>query len=408
MALAQRTAAATIFEKGTDTELVGPAMLAAIDLFKKLTGGIPEKNIIDIYPNPYKTKTVKIDLGFIEERLGVAVSKKDITAYLRSLEFECNWSGNTLSVNVPSFRAKDVESGEDILEEIARIYGYHNLPSKIMEGPVPVRPINPEFDFELNLKQLLTGWGGTEIYTLSLVPEEYVDEKALKLKNPLGTESEYLRTSLMPSIITSVSQNSGAKERFHLFEMANIYLRKINDLPNEILTLAGVFSGYPYREAKGVIEALTDKLHIQVAFEPLDEKGFAASKCALIKSGSEVIGKIGIPEGTDFVYYEFNINKLAEISPKVIAYKQISKYPAQIEDITLILPERTKLGEVVESIKSVKNILNVTLTGVYENSYTFRVWYHNPEKTLTDEDVEIIRKLLLGEIKQKFGGALKN
>jgi phenylalanyl-tRNA synthetase beta chain len=408
MALAQRTIAATIFEKGTDTELVEPAILEAIKLFKDLTGGIPEKNIIDIYPNPYKTKIVKISLAFVEERLGVTIPKKDITNYLKALEFECVWSGNELTVNVPSFRAKDIETSEDILEEIARIYGYHNLPSKIMEGEIPTRPANPEFNFEFQLKQMLAGWGGTEVYTLSLVPKEYAGEKSLKLKNPLGTESEYLRTSLMPSLILAAIQNAGISEKFHLFEMANVYIPRPNDLPEERLTLSEIFSGYSYREAKGIIEALTEKLGIETSFESVEAKGFAASKCAFIKCKNEEIGKIGVAENSDFIYYEFDVAKLAKLSPKVVGFKEISKYPAQIEDITFDLPEKTRVGEVIKTINNLQlTISKVELTDVYNNSYTFRIWYHNPNKTLTNEEVEGIRKEILSSVKNKFGGTVK-
>jgi phenylalanyl-tRNA synthetase beta chain len=420
MAFAQRTMAASIFEKGTDTELVGPAILSAIDLFKDLTGGIPEKNIIDIYPSPYKTKTIKISLEFIEERLGVAIPKKDITSYLNTLEFESVWKKNILTVNVPSFRSHDVLSTEDILEEIARIYGYHNLPSRIMDGEIPTRPADPRFSFERELKEMLLGWGGTEVYTLSLVPKEYVDEKSLKLKNPLGTDYEYLRTSLMPSLVSAATGNLGTTENFHLFEMANVYLPRRNqmeagiDLPDEKLMLGGIFFGYSYREAKGIVEALTEKLHIKADFMEEDSKGFDASKCAIIKSGKEIIGKIGIPENVNFIYYEFDVEKLEKISPAVVTYKEIPKYPAQIEDVTLAFPAKTRVGEVIDAISNSHGseprsfpIFNVELKDIYKDSYTFRIWYQDPEKTLTNEDVEKIRNEILEKVKEKFGGVIK-
>lgn len=408
MALAQRTTAATIFEKGTDTELVAPAILQAIDLFKDITGGTPEKNIIDIYPNPYKTKVVKIDLDFIEKRLGVSIPKKDISNYLNALEFESVWKGDNLSVNIPSFRAKDVESPEDILEEIARIYGYHNIRGKIMDSEIPTRPANPEFSFELKLKQWLSGWGGTEIYTLSLVPKNFTDEKALKLKNPLGTESEYLRTSLMPSLLSAASENLGGASDFHLFEMANVYIPRTNDLPDEKLMLAGVFSGYSYRQAKGIIEAFIEKLNIKANLESSEEKGFSASKCVLITSKNELIGKIGFAENSNFIYYEFEVKKIIKLSPPVIAYKEISKYPSQIEDLTFELPERTRVGQVIETIISLgHNVESVELRDIFNNSYTFRIWYHDSGKTLTDADVEKIRNEILPNLKTKFGAVLK-
>ncbi len=408
MALAHRTTAATIFEKGTDTELVAPAILEAINLFKKITGGTPEKNIIDIYPNPYKTKVVKIDLNFIEERLDISIPKKDITNYLNLLEFESVWKGNTLSVNIPSFRAKDVETSEDILEEIARIYGYHNLPSQIMDGEIPTRPENPQFAFEIQLKNYLCGWGGNEVYTLSLVSGKFTDEKSLKLKNPLGTDSEYLRTSLMPSLLDAASENLGTIDDFHIFEMANIYIPKVNNLPEEKLILAGVFSGYSYRDAKGVIEALFEKLHIKINFESLDAKGFVASKCASIIAGKEILGKIGVSEKVNLIYYEFDFQKLFKVSTLPVSFNEISKYPSQIEDLTIYLPERTRVGDVTKSIVLSNKFINeVAYIGEFNSNYTFKVKYHNPDKTLTNEEVEKIRESVLKNIKDKFGGTFK-
>lgn len=407
MYLAQRTAAATIFEKGTDAELVAPAILQAIELFKSLTRGEVSKNILNIYPAPYKTLTAVVSLKFIEKRLGVAIPKKDITNYLNTLGFGCSWAGDSLTAEIPSFRSKDVKNPEDILEEIARIYGYHNLPSKIMEGSLPDRPEDHKFGFETSVKNILSGFGGTEIYTLSLVPKKYVDEKHLKLKNPLGPETEYLRTSLMPSVIAAAKENVGLKDKFHLFEMANIYLPQNDNLPKERLVLAGTFFGFTYRQAKGTVEAMLERLHIEATFKIEESKGFGASKCAFIYHGSVVIGKIGVPENTGFIYYEFIMEKFMESAPKVSSFKPIPKYPAQIEDINFILPQKTKIGDVIEQIKNNKLVLNAELIDIYEDSHTFRIWYQDKTKTLTDSEVKSIRDKIISSLKSKFGGSLK-
>jgi phenylalanyl-tRNA synthetase beta chain len=408
MSLAQRTMAATIFEKGIDTELVAPAILQAIELFKTLTKGVVSKEILNIYPEPYKTLSAKISYDFIKNRLGIEVPKKDVVSYLSSLGFECNWSGNMLTAKIPSFRAKDVKLSEDLLEEIARIYGYHNLPSKIMEGDLPERPRDTKFSFEQNIRNILSGFGGMEIYTLSLVPQNYVDEKCLKLKNALGPDTEYLRTSMMPSIVAAANENIGLAEKFHLFEIANVYISKPADLPEEILMLAGIFLKYSYRQAKGIVEGLFEKINLKVTYKSEESKGFGASKCVFIYYKDIYIGKLGILENTDLVYYEFVVEKLLEFSPKVISFIPISKYPAQIEDINFILPETTRVGEVVDSIKNIKFINNVELVDTYQSSCSFRIWYQDTKKTLTNEDVEKIRKEIISSLKSKFGASIKD
>jgi phenylalanyl-tRNA synthetase beta chain len=339
------------------------------------------------------------------------ITRKEITAYLSSLGFESKWEGGILDVKVPSFRAKDIKSPEDILEEIARIYGYHNLPSKIMDGSIPDRPEDLKFGFERNLKNIISGFGGTEMYTLSLVPESSVDEKHLTLRNPLGSDTKCLRTSLMPSAIEAAKGNAGLKERFHLFEISNIYIPKNNDLPTELMMLAGVFSGYTYRQAKGVIEALLQRLNTTVTFKAEEEKRFGASKCAFIYKGDLLIGKIGIPENTDMVYYEFDVEKLmnyAKYSMNTPSFKAIPKYPAQIEDINFELPQKTKIGEVIEQFINTKFVAKAELIDIYKDSYTFRIWYQDETKTLTDHDVEGVRNKIISSLKSKFGGNLKD
>jgi len=410
MALAQRTAAATIFEKGTDAELVGPATLLAVKLFETLTKGRADQNILNIYPQPYKVFSVKISEKFINERLGIEIQKKEITAYLSSLDFECKWEGDILDVKVPSFRAKDIRAPEDILEEIARIYGYHNLPSRIMDGDIPDRPTEVKFAFENNLRNIISGFGGTEIYTLSLVPESFVDEKHLKLKNPLGPDTLCLRTSLMPSVIGAAKENIGLKERFHLFEIANVYIPRSNDLPDEKMILGGVLSGYSYRRAKGVVEALLERLNIDVIFKSEEEKGFGASRCAFIYYADVLVGKIGIAENTELVYYEFYLEKLmksAKYSINTPSFIKIPKYPAQIEDVNFNLPQKTKIGEVIEQLKNTKFVVKAELVDIYKDSYTFRVWYQDQTKTLTDKEVHGIRNEIISSLKSKFGGNLK-
>lgn len=408
MGLAQRTMAATIFEKGTDTELVAPAILRGIGLFKELTRGTVEREILDIYPKPFKAKIISLDLEFIEKRLGISISQKDISNYLSSLGFENNWKGNIITVSVPSFRSQDVMGAEDIVEEIARIYGYHNLPSEIMTGRLTGRATSERFGFETKIKNYLSGWGGNEIYTLSLVPKDYVSEDALKLKNPLGEESGFLRTSLLPSLIQAAKENKGTFEKFHIFEMANVYLPKKNDLPEERMMLAGIFENHDYRSAKGIVEALLQKLKIDVNFDIQETKDFTAGKCAKITTDKEDVGLIGYPQGTNFVYYEFEVEKLFKLSRNVKEYVPIPKYPAQVEDITFSLPEKTMVGEVIDLFKKEILVTNCQLTDIYKNNYTFKIWYQSLEKTLTDNEVEKEREKIIKRVKDKFGGQTKD
>ena len=407
MSLAQRTEAATLFEKGLDPELVTDGIGRGIELFVKFTGGKAEKEILDIYPNPYKAKKVTTDIDFIASRLGTGVEKEKISQILRSLGFETAWRGKILEVLVPSFRAGDIEIPEDVVEEIARLYGYHNLPSELMQGALPEPPKDAPFGFEEKVKNILKGYGGVEVYTFSLVALEEAPT-GLKLKNPLGKESEYLRTSLMPSLLTAARQNAGEKEPFHLFEMANVYLPKKGDLPDEKMTLGGIFANTSFREAKGVVEGLVGELNVKSEIFSEDAAHYLPNRHIYLKVKGKILGEFGeLSQG--YLYYEFDAEALREAYREIESFKPIPKYPAQIEDLTFSFPSRTKIGEVIDYVfSSNKSVAKMELGDIYNENYTFRLWYQHPDKTLTDIEVEKVRNQLTKGLKNKFGAIVKS
>lgn len=408
MSLAIRTVAANLNEKGVDPELGKVSMLRAIELAQKITKARVASKIYDNYVLVNKPKTVETTHEFIENRLGIKVDKARISSILNSLEFGSEWSGKKLAVKVPSYRARDISLPEDIVEEIARIYGYHNIPSILMGGKIPDPPENTPFEFEMKIKQSLKSLGGIEVYTLSLVSKQDVAIGSLKLTNPLGADSEYLRTTLAPSLIKAASQNLGEREPYHLFEMANIYKPQKGNLPEEKMTLGGVFSNYEYREAKGVIEGLLDELRLEYQLVQSDQSLFLPSRGLVVECHGEIVGKFGITINVNIIYYEFEIEKLRKNYKNVSLYKPIPKYPPQIEDITFTLPEKTRVGDIISLIVSVdKSTNSVELTDIYKNSYTFRIYYQDPDKTLNNEDVKTIRENFLKKLK-KVGVAQKN
>lgn len=409
MKLAKRSEAAMLFEKGTDPQLVKAGILRAVDMFIKLTKGIPEKEILDLYPNPYKETTVSLSLEEINKKLGIEIAKKDILVILSPLGFNPSWEKNTLKVEIPSFRANDINIPEDIIEEIARIYGYHNLPSKLMSGAIPDKPKDSHFPFEDNVKNILKGYGGCEVYTLSLVSKEKTFKESLKLKNPLGPESEYLRGALIYSLKEAAEENLRDKEPFHLFEIANVYIPRLNDLPDEKMTLAGIFANTNYREAKGIIESLLSELNIKTDFVQEELKDFTPGQRVTIKVNGKIIGELGNLEETGLIYYEFDIETLNILSKNVKKYSPILQNPPQIEDITLSFPKKTRIGEIMSLITNHNSLItNVELRDIYNDSFTFRIWYQDPSKNLTDKEVEKIRNNILQTIKAKYGGYLKN
>lgn len=362
MSLAQRTEAAVIFEKEPNPELVKPVLLAGIQLFKQLIGGKPGSKIIDLYPKPYILKKVTIPLQLIKDRLGVDISEKMVIGILDSLGFDCKLKieNSKISIVVPSWRNKDINIPEDIVEEVARIYGYHRLPSQIMATTIPTNYPDEKFQLEYQLKTWLAGMGLTEIYTNSLVGCSAPNQ--LKIKNALSTEWQYLRNSLVPS----------HTQNFPAFEIANVYLPRPGQLPEEKLQL--IISGITdYLKLKGIIEVLSAKLHTEIT--------------PLYQSNSVVIDLLPV-------------FKKASIYPH---YQPVSSHPPLIEDLTFTLPEQTFIGPVIDSIKTANKLIkSVTLSATYQQNFTFTLKYQSLTSDLSAADIEPIRKKIVSELIKKF------
>lgn len=402
MQLGQRTEAAVLFEKGIDSEGVKPAIISAIDLVERLSGGKAENEILDIYPKPYKTKIITVTKEEIDILIGIKISEKEMVNYLTNLGFEVKWNKNKLVVKVPSYRADDINIKEDIAEEIARIYGYHNLPSVLMAGSLPAPRVNEEFIIEKKVKETLVSLGATEVYNLSLT-----EKGDIKLKNPLGPDTAYLRNNLKDSLIKNIEDNPQEKGNIHLFELSNIYIPRKNDLPNEKLILAGIIKNGEYRSNKGIVEKLIDNLQIEYTTKIEEGNGYLPNQRLEVISDKKTIGEYGNLEN-GLYYYEFSIDSLLAAKKVTRKYKAVNKYPPQVEDITLTLPEKTYVGDVIETVYGISNLVySVELTDIYNANYTFNIEYQSEDHTLTDKEVEEIRNKILSSLKSKFGIQIK-
>jgi len=352
MILGQRSEAAQIFEKQPDPEQVRPVLLAGIQLFKEWAGGAQSSKIINLYPHPYKPKTVSAPLQLIKERLGVEISQPEVDKILKSLGF--------INGQVPSWRAKDINIPEDIVEEVARIYGYHKLPSQLMATPIPTNYPETDFYLEQQIKQWLAGWGLTEIYTNSLVSENIPGQ--LKIKNALSADWQYLRNSLVPS----------HTQNFPAFEIANIYLPRAGKLPEERLQL--IISGFKdFAKLKGIVDALFAKFHLPVKAELTT---------------------------TNAVIDLEPIMKKAKIYPQ---YQPLSVFPPIIEDLTFTIPLKTFIGPVIGAIKQIDKIITkVELTKTYEQNFTFTITYQSQTKQLSALIIAPTRKKIVQKLKTKF------
>lgn len=391
MSLAHRTEAATLFEKGLDSELVLPALIRGVELLTEHAGARVASRLYDIYPKPFKSYTVACPKEKLYAYLGVRLSDTDIKKMLEPLGFRTQ---TNLNVIVPSWR-RDVTIDVDIIEEVARIYGYHNIASKLPDAAPPVVIPDPELNWEQEIKTRLRDWGYTETYTYSMISADLMHafgletSKAYKILNPLSEEWLYMRPSLLPSMLLTVSENLHFRDNFRLFELAMTYQWRQHDLPVETPTLIVTWTGDKYREAKGLSEAIAKLMGTP-----------EAGTVSVIDRELLYKMNIRIPVTTLII----DVASLVAHANPVKRFVPIPKYPPIIEDFSFVVPADFRVEPLIEVLSKVhKLIQSVTFLDAYENKRTFRVTYSDPTKTLTNQDIAPVHQKILEYAAEKFG-----
>ncbi|HUV46678.1 MAG TPA: phenylalanine--tRNA ligase subunit beta [Candidatus Bathyarchaeia archaeon] len=432
MKLGKRTEAAALFEKSPDPEMILPAINKGINLIENYASGTVFDKIIDIYPKPSKPQKIKVPLQLIKQYLGADITPKRIQAILDSLGFHSLFTihKSLFTIQVPSWRAKDINIPEDIVEEVARIFGYHNMSSFL--PPLYFKPEKPDFDFswETKTKNLLKNLGFTEIYSYSFQSEEellkfgFEPKKHLKIKNPLTEDWVYLRKNLLPSLLKVLKQNQNLKENINIFELSNVYLPKKADLPEEKLKLALLMTGKQFYQLKGIIEVLLSDLGIRnFVFKPVrvTPKYWQPAKTAQIKITKKektiklgFVGEINQHLGKKFDlksiatcgYLDFKL--LLSLATDLKKYRPIPKYPPLFEDLTFVINPKTYYINLLLTIKSISKLVKkVSFIGRYKDNLTFRITYQNPKANLSERQVSKIRQAIIAKVKQKGLAKLK-
>ena len=419
MSLAHRTEAASRFEKGVDTENVTSVLWQGVNLLQKNANARLASNLIDLYPNPYRPKKITLGFEFAAKRIGLKISPSEIKEILTSLGFSVSYSKKNLFVTVPPHRAQDIFLSEDLIEEIARIYGYHNLPSNLPKGKLPESKTNLNFFWETQVKHLLKDWGFTEIHTYSFISKwdlkriNFNPQNALPLKNPLGKQWAIMRPSLIPSMLATLSQNLAYRQNLSLFEIANIYLPKNHDLPQEKKVFCLTQTGNRYLRLKGVLEALYEELKIKnIQFLPARNAlpVFHPARTAHITCGKTFLGTLGQihPKITEvfsikskIILAHLDFNLLTFLAQTKQVFKPLPKYPPVIEDLSFNVSPQTYLAPLLEAISKTDPLIQkVTLFDSYHHTRTFRLVYQNLKEPLTDQKVRQIRHKILKKLKK--------
>jgi phenylalanyl-tRNA synthetase beta chain len=422
MSHAIRTVAAQLNEKNVDPHLAQEVMAYGVQLFSKLCQAKVASELYDYFPVPVIPKPVTVKLTTIDNYLGIKLQKNEIKTILTDLDCQVVINDEEVVVTPPTFRP-DIQIPADVVEELARIYGYHNLPSQLMDGALAINP-DPGTDYQVEnlIKHFLADLGWQEIYSYSLVSEQqaldagYKLAEHLKLANPLKEENAYLRRSLIPSLLEVFTNNPNQKE-LSVFEIAKLYHPQVDDLPEQSLTLS-LLSNRDYRLVKGDLDSLFKRLYLFTENQKLlvQEKVGKEAKHPLATQIAELVlakdkkqsklGKIMILK-TGLVAIELDLTSLISVSHKYPRYQKLIKTAAIIEEMTFTLPKQVAVGEFMESLQKVDaRLKKVELLDIYKDNYSFSFIFQDKKVNISNEEVEPIRQKIAHTAQNEFKARL--
>ncbi|MBI2012546.1 phenylalanine--tRNA ligase subunit beta, partial [Candidatus Curtissbacteria bacterium] len=300
-ALGFRTEAASRFEKGVDLEAIPQALARAVYLAKKTAGAKIASELIDIYYRKPKAKQVEIGLAKVNQYLGINLKPQMATRILESLGFMVKLSDQKIKAEIPSWRLWDIEDGVDLVEEIARIYGYWRLPQKIPTGQIPVEE-DSSLEGIISLKNALKYLGLVEIISYSIIPKEFLElagaeeKKSVELTNPLTSEWQFMRPTLLISLVDVIAKNQNIRQNLKVFEIAKTYVKQDNDLPKQDLMLSIALQNGDFYQIKGIIENVLGILNHEARWQELTVKSalFAKGESAQIVINGHKVGQVGM------------------------------------------------------------------------------------------------------------------
>ena len=431
-ALGFRTEAASRFEKGVDVEQIPAALSRAVFLAKQIAGARIASELIDIYKNAPESPKITLDFIKLNNYLGINLDPLAAANILAKLGFEVTKAENQLQAVPPSWRSRDIEDDVDLIEEIARIYGYHNLPAKLPSGQIP-RSSESRLKDIIELKKALKFLGLTEIISYSIISRDLLQltktptSQIVELANPLTEIWQFMRPSILPSLLQTLTQNINLSQNLKLFEVAKTYIAQKNALPKQDLMLSIVLAGADFYRVKGLIENVFEILKRPLRWQASSKNNplFSPNQSAEIKIGEQVVGSIGVVSSnvTDFFNIktpvaaaEINLTKIYQLPVTSYQYKPIPKYPPVIEDISAIFAKAVSVAEIVETIKKatvlvkkveVIDIFESEKIGENKKSVSLKLTYQKTTATPTQSEVDEQKAKIIASLEKEFRAKIR-
>lgn len=429
-----RSEASIRFEKGTDPDTVIRGLNRAASLMADLAGGEIVEGIVDANYQKLEAKIIKIKTSRINDRLGTDLSKEEMLGIFDRLGFTSLDLGEEIELTIPS-RRQDINIFEDITEEIARIYGYDNIPTTLPVGESSQGQLTRDQSARRRLRNYMisAGWDEAVSYSfinpksieeLGLVGEKY--EQMVGLKMPMSEERSHLRTSMMPSLLELAEYNNNHKNyAIKLFELGKIFLPEslpLKELPEERVILAGISYGkidplswaakrvdVDFYYIKGLVEGVLAYFGLdqdKVSYEAREMPAMHPGQTGLVSYNGQELGYLGqvhprVAKLYDLprtFYFELDYEAISSLANLEIKVKSLPRYPAMHRDLALVLDREVEAESVAKSIKKAASDLlkEVTLFDVYtgvgvsndKKSLAFSLKFSHNDKTLTDEEVE--------------------
>jgi phenylalanyl-tRNA synthetase beta chain len=437
------------FERGADIDILIRANDRAASLIAEVSGGTVARGVIDVYPEKVAPRKIVAHVDVINRILGIQLSGETIRQIFLNLEFAVEDAApGVFEVGVPSFRV-DIEREIDLVEEVARLNGFENIPVTMPQARVTSELPPRHQRLEKRLRNLLAAQGFNEVINFSFIAPGVFDKLLLhvddprrvnvKLRNPLIEEQSVMRTTLLPSLLETAVKNISYREMSQrIFELRRVYLPKRGqELPDEPLYLAGLLTGrrevdgwnqakdpVDFYDAKGVVEDILREFKAaEVAYSPeKPEKFFHPGKACNIMLGNDIAGSLGElhPDvleqfGIDqaVYYFEINFEKLVIACREITSVSAPSRFPDSIRDVAMLVADEMPAMTVLESIKGL-GITELEEVGIFDlykgehvppgqKSLAVRLRYRSHDRTLTDDEVarfhERVINYLLNEVK---------
>ena len=439
------------FSRGVHPAMAEGGVSLGLKYMAEWAGGAVAPDLVDAYPLPPKDAVVEITVNDVKRWLGIDLTLEKTAELLKRLEFKCEVKGDKLQVTSPNHRM-DIGEGvvgvADVLEEVARSYGYDNIPTTTMADALPPQVGNPIHEWEEHLRDLLVALGLQEVVSYRMTSPEKEGRIAkhdeyVRLANPIAPEKSVLRRSLVASVIDSLEKNIRYSEAFSFFEIGSVFVPHKNELPDEPRKLAIAMTGLreatawdvkdspklDFFDLKGRIELMLSGLRLtNITYTATDSYSHLhPGKAAEVKAGDKVIGTFGemhplVKEQYELgdspvLVAEFDLDTMRAIAP-TYGIKTIPETPSMYEDIAVIVDESVKAETVEALIKQTggRSVTNVRLFDLYRDekigegkkSLAYALTYQAEDKTMTDADAAAIRNKIVKRLEKEVGAKLRS